>query len=541
MNLILAEWLKSPKIDKKVKDFILKLSDTDKERFFTNEKMNFGTAGIRATMGPGTNQINVFTYQQMTEGAAKHFLQLKEKPSIIVAHDNRRNADAYAMIVAKVLTNFGINVWLYKDNQLKATPIVSYTIRKKQMDGAIIITASHNPKNYLGFKVYNHTGGQILPDECESIRNFMPSNDTILDSKYVANMDLINYFDESINQEYYEDAKSCLINTNVNVDKNFPVIFTAHHGTASKDLPEFLKTLGYNRIICVKQQCVPDPNFTHSPISNPEDKDSFKLSMKYAEKVDAKIMLAVDPDSDRLAVVVKHKGEWKYLTGNEMGIIFSHYVLSNKQFDKTPFIVSTYVSTYLIDKIADKYNADVYRTGTGFKWLGNVVEQHHEDSAFVVGFEEAIGSLNSTIGRDKDGFQAAGLALEIIDHYNKQGKTLIDVLEQEIFPLYGYWSGETVSYTIQGANWQEQMQDRLASLSKFKTDRIDGIKMLSNKWNADADALEWHFEDGMWVKFRLSGTEPKFKVYYNFFGDNLEEVQNRLKTFKDFVADIIRR
>lgn len=541
MNSILADWLKSQKINKRVKDYILKMSDADKERYFSYEKLNFGTAGIRATIGPGTTQINVFTYQQMAEGAAKHFKQIKENPSIIVAHDNRRNADAYAMIVAKVLTNFGINVWLYKDNQLKATPIVSYTIRKKQMDGAIIITASHNPKNYLGFKVYNHTGGQILPEECESIRNLMPNNDLILNSAYMSNMDLINYFDDSITDEYFEDAKTCLIKTDCKEDKNFPIVFTSHHGTASQDLPAFLEKLGYNRVICVKQQCVPDPNFTHSPISNPEDKESFRLSLKYAEQVNANVMLAVDPDSDRLAVVVKHKGEWKYLTGNEMGLIFAHYVLSNKKFEKSPFIVSTYVSTYLTDKIASHFGAKVYRTPTGFKWLGNVIEKTYQEADFVVAFEEAIGSLNSTIGRDKDGFQAAALALEIIYEYSKQEKTLVDILEKEIFPTYGYWSGETVSYTIQGANWQEEMQDRLRKLSQFKCDEICGIIMTSNKWNAEADALEWEFQNGMWVKFRLSGTEPKFKVYYNFYGESLEEVQDRLKSFKEYISDIIRR
>ncbi|MDE5553451.1 MAG: phospho-sugar mutase, partial [Malacoplasma sp.] len=536
MNLILADWLKSSKINKKVKNYILKMSDSDKERYFSYEKLNFGTAGIRATIGPGTTQINVFTYQQMAEGAAKHFKQIKENPSIIVAHDNRRNADAYAMIVAKVLTNFGINVWLYKDNQLKATPIVSYTIRKKQMDGAIIITASHNPKNYLGFKVYNHTGGQILPEECESIRNLMPNNDLILRSAYMSNMDLINYFDDSITDEYFEDAKTCLIKTDCKEDKNFPIVFTSHHGTASQDLPAFLERLGYNRVVCVKQQCVPDPNFTHSPISNPEDKESFCLSLKYAEQVNANVMLAVDPDSDRLAVVAKHKGEWKYLTGNEMGLIFAHYVLSNKNFEKTPFIVSTYVSTYLTDKIANHFGAKVYRTPTGFKWLGNVIEKIYQEADFVVAFEEAIGSLNSTIGRDKDGFQAAALALEIIHEYSKQEKTLVDILEKEIFPTYGYWSGETVSYTIQGANWQEEMQDRLRKLSQFKSDEICGIRMTSNKWNEEADALEWEFQNGMWVKFRLSGTEPKFKVYYNFYGESLEEVQDRLKSFKEYIS-----
>lgn len=539
MNAISNLWVQSNKISTEYRKLIYSLSKEEIDRFFTENKMTFGTAGIRATMGPGTNQINVFTYQQMAEGVARWLLLTKENPSIVIAHDNRKNADFYAKVVAKVLTHFGIKVLLFPNNELKATPITSYAIRKTKADSGIIITASHNPKNYLGFKVYNSFGAQILPDDADKIVTLMPENRSILDNTYELNKDLIEYIDESMTTSYFTDAKKCLIKTNVEQEKNFPIIFSAHHGTASYDLPIFLDSLGYKNVVKVDEQCVPDPNFTYSPISNPEDKRSFELSLKYARKYNAEIMLAVDPDSDRLAVAVLHDNKWVYLTGNEMGIIFTHYVLKNKKFTREPFIVSTYVSTYYIDRIAKEFDAKVFRTATGFKWVGNVLEQYYQQQDFVVGFEEAIGSLNSDINRDKDGFQAAALALEIFDVYKQEDKTLIDYLN-DIFAEYGAWAGGTVSYLIEAPNWKESMEKRMEYFAKMKNKEILDIKILENKWNKKADALEWNLENGMWIKFRMSGTEPKFKVYFNLYGNTVEEANKLYETLKLEIDMILR-
>lgn len=539
MNLISSLWVNSNKLPEEYKKAIYALSQEEIDAYFTENKLAFGTAGIRATMGPGTNQINTFTYQQMAEGVARWILLNRNDPTIVIAHDNRKNADFYAKVVAKVLTHFGIKVIFFPNNELKATPITSYAIRYAHADGGIIITASHNPKNYLGFKVYNSFGAQILPDDANAIMALMPENVTILDNEYTMNEELISYFDEEVTESYFEAAKKALIRTKSNVDKSFPVIFTAHHGTGSHDLPVFLNKLGYSNIIKVEQQCVPDPNFTYSPNSNPEDKSSFELSLQYAAKYHSDIMLAVDPDSDRLAVAVHHDNKWVYLTGNEMGIIFTHYVLHNKEFTNPPFVISTYVSTYYIDRIAQKFNAKVFRTGTGFKWVGNLLEQQIQHNDFVVGFEEAIGSLNSDIGRDKDGFQAAALALEIYDECKMNDMTLIDYLHS-IFKEYGAWAGGTVSYLIEGPNWRESMQQRIEYFSKLKSKHILNLRILKNEWNKKADALEWTLDNGMWIKFRMSGTEPKFKVYFNLYGDTLEEA-NRLLDALKLEIDIILR
>lgn len=539
MNKISSLWVRSPKLSTDYKKFIYSMPKEQIDQYFTEQKMNFGTAGIRATMGPGTNQMNVYTYQQMAEGVARWVLLSKENPTVLIAHDNRKNADFYSKVVAKVLTSFNIKVLFFPNNELKATPITSYAIRKAKADAGIIITASHNPKNYLGFKVYNNFGAQILPEDANTIVALMPNNDVILDKEYKLNKDLIEYLDETMTERYFEDARKCLIKTDVNFHKNFPVVFTAHHGTGSYDLPKFLDTLGYKNIIKVEQQCIPDPEFTYSPISNPEDKRSFELSLEYAKKYHAEIMLGVDPDSDRLAVAVLHDNKWRYLTGNEMGIIFTYYVLKNKKFKQQPFIISTFVSTYYIDRIAKDYDAKVFRTPTGFKWVGNLLEQHYQTMDFVVGFEEAIGSLNSDINRDKDGFQAAALALEIFDECKQEDKTLIDYLN-DIFSIYGAWAGETVSYLIQSPNWKEDMAVRMDYFAKMKNKSILNLKILEKKWNKKADALEWIMEDGMWIKFRMSGTEPKFKVYFNLYADKIEVANRMLEALKQEIDIILR-
>ncbi|MEG1353382.1 MAG: phospho-sugar mutase [Malacoplasma sp.] len=541
-NKIYSDWIKSNRFTETAKNHLKDLSISYIEENFKNEKMKFGTAGIRAKMGPGTLKINSITYQQMAHGFAQHIINTYgEDASVIIGHDNRMNANTYTMVCAKVLTSFGIKVFLFKNNELKATPIVSYMIIKMKLQGGIIITASHNPKDYLGFKVYNSTGGQILPHEENSISDLMPSSNLIIFQDYKERPELIFYIDDEYVNDYFSDAKACLIKTDIEATKMFPVTFTAHHGTASYDMVTFLKSLNYLNVIPVTEQCFPDSNFTNSPSSNPEDPSSFELSLKYAKKFNAKIMLAVDPDADRLAVAVLHDGVWKYLNGNEMGTIFVYYLLANKNFGATPFVVSTFVSTYLIDKICKSYGAKIYRTPTGFKWLGaKITEKLAAGENFVVAFEEAIGSLNSSINRDKDSFQAAALALEIFHEYSKKDMTLIDVLNNEIFPKFGYWAGETVSYLLSGNNWKSEMAKRFSLLCDAKIKYIDNFKIRSTHFDKEANILEWDLGKNNWIKFRLSGTEPKFKIYFNLYGESKSDVDQTLSNAKKTLDYILK-
>ncbi len=538
MNKIFNNWMNSEKIDLKSKEMMETYSDDEINLYFSDEKPSFGTAGIRQKIGPGTRQFNEYTYKQITIGFAKYLCSNFKNPKIIIGHDNRKFSNEFTIICAEVCSSFGIEVFLIKDNELKATPIISFLIQHLKLDGGIIITASHNPKEYNGFKVYKENGAQILDDIANEIIKNMPENNSILNIEFTSNKNLIKEVNEQNIFDYFNSAQKCLINTKINEDKNFPIIFTPHHGTAYKDLPFFLKTLGYSNVIKVEEQSFPDENFINSPSSNPEDELSFELSLKYAEKYNAEILLGVDPDADRLAIVIKNKeNKFKYITGNEMGIIFTYYCLKNKKY-ANPFIVSTYVSTNLIDRIAKDFSCSVYRTGTGFKWLAKAIDEHN-DKDFVVAFEEAIGSLNSTINKDKDSFQASALALEIFDYYKKKNIDLEELLLNEIYPKYGYWRGETISFLIKNLNWIEKSIEIMNFLKEFKLEEINNFKLIDNKWNDLGQCLEWIFENNITIKFRKSGTEPKFKAYLNIYGNSIEDSNKNFNFFKNYIEKII--
>ncbi|MGL4647210.1 MAG: phospho-sugar mutase [Mycoplasmoidaceae bacterium] len=539
MNKIYEKWLASEKVSQTFKDEMKAYSDDEIALYFSDVKPAFGTAGIRQKIGPGTKQFNEFTYKQLAIGFAKYLNGKYQTPKIIIGHDNRRFSSEFTIICAEVFSSYGIEVYLIKDNELKATPIISYLIPQLKLNGGIIITASHNPKEYNGFKVYKDNGAQILNDIADAIITNMPENDQILEIEYNKNLKLIHEVDQKYVDQYFIDAQQCLINTKVSEEKTFPIIFTAHHGTAYKDLPYFLRSLGYKNLIEVKEQCFPSDEFVNSISSNPEDEISFKLSLEYAEKHNANVMLGVDPDADRLAVVVRKKdGKFKYVSGNEMGIIFSYYCLKNKRYQKPPFIVSTFVSTNIIDRIAKDYDCKVFRTGTGFKWLAKAIDEHYNDMDLVVAFEEAIGSLNSTINRDKDSFQASALALEIFDHYQKKGFGFDEILE-EIYEQYGFWKGETISFWIQDLNWVQKSVKIMEHLKALKMESFSGFKLMKNNWNFEGDCLEWFFEDDMTIKFRRSGTEPKFKAYLNIYGKTSEEAENNFENFKKDIKKLI--
>lgn len=512
-------WLNSSKVSTKDKNIIRKMSKKELDIFFDDSIMRFGTAGIRATLGPGTKQFNKFTYAQLAFAYGKFIKnKFKKNLKVVIGHDNRIGSIEYSKLCAEVLSSFGIKAYMFKNNELMPTPIISYAIRELKACGGIIITASHNPKDYNGFKAYNPDGGQILPDVAKQIEKLMPAPSKILDIKYKPNIKNICSISQSVVDSYLTKAKCAIVDQKIiKQKKSFPIIFTGHHGTSCKLLPKFLKSLGFN-VIPVKEQCYSDPMFTNSPSSNPEFADSFKLSIKYANKYKSKICIGIDPDADRMAVMINHNGKWTLMTGNQMGILYSWYILSNKKFTKTPYIVSSYVSTDLIDNIAKKFKAKVYRTGTGFKWMGDIITKIGNKEQFVVAFEEAIGALNTTLNRDKDSFTASAAALEIYTKYLDKGMDFIDILEQIIYPEFGYWYGETVSYNFFGIlDWKPVVQKRLEQLKTTELKKVGNYKITKVIWNTKGDCLDWILSDKSWIRFRVSGTEPKFKVYYNLY------------------------
>ena len=542
INKIYKLWRNDKFLPKDLKADLKKLSQEELNAYFKPEKMHFGTAGIRGIMGAGTHKMNIFTYQQMADGYARYIIKhFPKNPSVVIGHDNRINSDLFCITCANVLTSFGIKVYLFENNHLTPTPIISFAIRFLNANGGIIVTASHNPKEYNGFKAYNPDGGQILPDVANEIEKLMPQPEDILNNVYIGNKNLLAEIDDKIIDVYCQEAKKALVKREIiNIKKPEPIILTTHHGTASNYLPKFLKELNFN-VIPVKEQCFVNSNFINSPSSNPEYFDSFNLSIKLAQKQKSKLLIGVDPDADRMAVMVKHNNQWRLITGNQMGIIFTHYLLNNRSYDRKPFIVSSYVSTNYIDMIAKKFNAYVNRTGTGFKWMGNYVSLHDGNESFVVAFEEAIGALNTNINRDKDSFTASALALEI-NYFCKQNKMdLIDYLEKIIFKEYGNWFGKTDSFVIKGLDWKNKVEQKMKFFQNYKKPTVGSYKIKKILYNKVGDCLEWWLDGKSWIKFRKSGTEPKMKVYYELYDKSLITLEKEYQLLHKLFANIIEK
>ncbi|QZX49020.1 phospho-sugar mutase [Mycoplasma sp. E35C] len=533
-------WLAHPRVSEELKQQILQMSAEELEYAFADKPLAFGTAGIRQKMGPGFQYLNDFTYAQMAFGYGRFLIdKFGYSPRCVIAHDNRKDGAHFAKVITDVLTSMGIEVFLFDCNKVTSTPMLSYAIPRCHADGGINVTASHNPKTDNGFKAYNEKGAQLLQEDGQKVIDFMPKSYEILNLEYQPNDRLVKFISEEIYDAYFTSVYRNLYKTDKNVYKDFPIIFTGQHGASSYWLPEMLRRFNYN-VIPVKEQCNYDENFSFTKSPNPEAIESWELSLKYANHFNADIMLATDPDADRLAVAVRHKNEFRYLNGNEMGIIFSYYILKHKKLHKTPYIVSTYVSTNLIDRIIDKYNGVVYRVGTGFKWIGNEINKHKDNQDFIVGFEEAIGALTSTISLDKDSFQAAALALEIHDSCLKRGITMVDFLEREIYPQFGYIHNDTITIKIEDLNWKQKAINWRDQLANYTADRICDRKIVKVEWNNKGDCLDWILENDSWIRFRLSGTEPKFKFYYNFYGSSLnklkQEADQITKTLKQYIG-----
>lgn len=510
-----------------LRDLINNMSDAQKKEAFADKPLAFGTAGIRAIMGPGTQMLNKFVYHQMAYGYGKYLFTKSRKPRVIVGHDNREFSDAFAYECARILSMMGVETYIYSKNKLMPTPIISYTIRKNGFDGGINITASHNPKEYNGFKAYNKTGAQILPDEAKIIVDNMPPAKEILniesnliDAGKKPVIRTVDY-DKTTSAYFKEVAKA------VNLDpwfrepktpiKDCPIVFTGFQGTTTELMPKFLKILGFRKIFTVPGQNRIASDFGASPITNPEDYKAFYPAIKEATKRKANIIFGCDPDGDRMTIGFKKTNRWRFLNGNELGILLVNYILEHKQFDRRPYILTTHVSTSYVDRIAKKYGAKVIRTQTGFKWMGNLIDKFEQKGRLVVAFEEAIGSLVHTVARDKDSFGSIALTLELANHVSEYYVDLHEYLVTKVFAEYGDSYSNTISLNLESKNWKQdakKLMDRALKIDPKM--HIHDYKIEKVQYNKDADAVEWLLDKDSWIKFRISGTEPKFKIYFCF-------------------------
>ena len=538
------EWLDSDFIDAETKEELKSLESNKEEiqdRFY--QDLKFGTAGLRGKIGAGTNRMNKYTVALATQGLAQtiidHGKEAMEK-GVAISYDVRHKSDEFAKITAEVLAANGIKVYTY--DQITPTPVLSYTIRHLGTISGVMITASHNPREYNGYKAYWDEGAQILDDiASEILENISKvgdvSNVKSMDFDKAVEEGLITILDYSIVDKYMQDVLDLTIEDE-NIDKDINVVYSPLNGCGNKLVRRILDERGFKNIHIVKEQENPDPDFTTVGYPNPEDPKAFKYAIELGNKVDADILIATDPDADRVAVEVKNKeGGYTFLSGNETGSLLTYYILSRlSEKDKLPkngAIVKSIVSTDLPEKIADKFGVAHFNVLTGFK---NIYAKANEwdktgEYQYIFGFEDAIGYSYGDNVRDKDAISSSMMVIEMAAYYKAQGKTLLDV-QKEIFEEFGYHAQNLNSVVLEGLDGQKLIARIMEEFRANPIEEINGIKLESiTDYLNDETGLEkqnclgYKLEDGSWYILRPSGTEPKIKLYIYSSADTAEKAK----------------
>lgn len=556
-------WLTHPNLDPSYKDVLANMDETEKkDSFYTT--IAFGTAGMRGLLGPGTNRINLHTIRKANVGFAQYICEHGEeakKRGIAIGYDNRHMSKEFAMDSAKVLATFGIQSYVF--DSLRPTPELSFAVRHFNCFGGIMITASHNPKEYNGYKLYDEKGCQLVPalaqqviDKVNAIEDELAicANPSDEESK------LITIIGKEVDEAYYENVLS--IQLNPDVDKTqVKIVFSPEHGTANVPVKEIYHRLGY-QFVAVEEQCTPDPDFSKTPTPNPEEKGAYELALKYAQKEQADIILVCDPDADRMGVGVLHNGEYSLLTGNQSGSILIEYILSQMQakgmMPEHPVMFNTVVTSDLGEKIAAKYGVETEKTLTGFKFIGEKVAKYevNNEKQYVFGYEESYGSLIKPFVRDKDAPQACLMLAEAACFYKAQGKTLVDVLNA-LYDEFGAYEESQTSLTLAGAEGAAKIQKILSDLRTSQLADIAGTKVvrfedykecriIENGVESElcgftkSDVLKYYLQDGSWIAIRPSGTEPKCKFYYCIKGSTIADAKTKTKVYQEAVAKLIQ-
>lgn len=538
-------WLEKTN-DSTLKAELLAMDEVKKTNAFYKD-LEFGTAGLRGEIGAGSNCLNVYTIRKATQGVAD-YMKSHGMTVAAVSCDCRINSDLFKDTVAEVFASNGITTYLTKS--LMPTPFLSYVTRCKKADVGIMITASHNPAKYNGYKVYGSDGCQLTDDASKEVTGYF----SVVDGFAVKTDSIENYVKEGI-CKYVEDEVTELylqeiLKQSVCSAEGLKVTYTALNGTGYELVPEILKRVGVSEIDYVKEQVVPDGRFLTCSYPNPEKAEALKLALEYAQKSNSDIVIGTDPDADRVGSAVLHNGEYKLVSGNEMGVLLASFLLENKKKNGTlaqnPVLVKTIVTTSLLNKIAQEYNATVYNVLTGFKYIGDIIgrlEKAGCEDRYVLGFEESYGYLAGTHVRDKDAVVASMLIAEMTAYYKKQGKTLIDVMN-DIYAKYGVYTNKTVSFEFAGAEGSVKMQQLLNKLRENTPKSIGGNKVVESidyltQTQFDlpkSNVLSYAMEDGSLVIVRPSGTEPLIKTYITACKtkeENLVQINGIISEFED--------
>lgn len=555
MNKNYERWLNSPNIDEKTKNELLAMTEAEINDAFYKD-MEFGTAGLRGIIGPGTNRINIYTVRKATQGYAEYLMdhEFREvRRGVVIAYDNRRMSYEFAVATAGVFAANGIKSYLFES--LRPTPELSFAVRHLDCFAGVVITASHNPPEYNGYKIYDSHGCQLTPEYSDKVTICV---NRIHDELSVPCLSLeeagalIQIVGKDVDEAYYEQVKS--IQVNPDIDKsNLKIVYSPQHGTGNVPVRRVLSDLGYN-VIPVLEQCEPDTEFSNTKSPNPEAPEAYELSLEKAKETEADIIITTDPDCDRLGVAVRQNGEYILMTGNQGGAVLLNYILSSlkaqNRLPENALIFNTVVTSDLGDRVAEKYGVGVEKTLTGFKFIGDKIHNHkHSDGKpFLFGYEESYGYLIAPFVRDKDAVQSSLMLCEAAAFYKAQGKTLYDVLN-DIYTEFGYYKDHLTSVTIPGADGAERIKKILSDLRKSPKSEVCGIKVkaiqdfttaeMIVKGFPKSNVLKYILEDGTWVAIRPSGTEPKCKFYYSIVAKDSSLIPAKLEAIrKEFEPEL---
>jgi phosphoglucomutase len=557
-------WIESPYVDDVLKKELKKIEKDDVEiedRFYKD--LEFGTGGMRGKIGAGSNRMNTVTVAKATQGIADYLNEkyCDELITAAIAYDSRNMSKEFASKAASVFAANNIKVYLFES--LRPTPELSFTVRHFKCKVGLMITASHNPPEYNGYKVYDCYGGQVVADADAIISKINKVNLKDIKSSLPDGNDKIHIIGDDVDVIYVDRVKELSLNSEV--DKDINIIYTPLHGTGNRIVRKTLDELGYKNVFVVKEQEFPDPLFSTVKSPNPEEISSFEMAIKYAEKLNGEIIIGTDPDCDRVGLVVKdHNGQFVPLNGNQTGALLLNYVLSSlNQQGRLPengAVIKTVVTSEIGKDIAHKYKTAIFDTLTGFKYIAELM-QKFEDSgkySFLFGYEESYGYLTGTFVRDKDAVIASMLICEMSAYYKQKGKILLDVLN-DIYSEHGYYMEETVSLSFSGVIGHRKIKSIMESFRENKPNTIAGEKIpyvydykLSTVLNLTdgkteklnypkSNVLKFLFEDYSWIVLRPSGTEPKLKVYFSIKGENKYESKEKLERVKKEIMNLISR
>ncbi|WP_445613585.1 phospho-sugar mutase [Geobacillus sp. YF-1] len=553
------QWLREPQLHPELRQRLEQRRDDERwleDCFYKN--LEFGTGGMRGELGPGTNRMNIYTVRKASEGLARYiqsFGDEAKRRGVVIAYDSRHQSPEFAMEAAKTLATNGIQAYVF--DELRPTPELSFAVRHLRAFAGIVITASHNPPEYNGYKVYGEDGGQLPPAVADEVIRYVNEVENELavcveDEEVLKQKGLIRIIGKEIDDAYIDAVKTISLHPELAKETKMTIVFTPLHGTANKPVRRALAELGYQNVFVVKEQEQPDPNFSTVASPNPEEHAAFAMAIELGEQVNADLLIATDPDADRLGIAVKNgEGEYIVLTGNQTGALLLHYLLSQRKekglLPPNGVVLKTIVTSEFGRAIAASFGLETVDTLTGFKFIGEKIKEYEQTGQYVFqfGYEESYGYLIGDFVRDKDAVQAAVLAAEVCAFYKQQGLSLYEGLLQ-LFAKYGYYREGQQSLTLKGKEGAEAIAAILASFRQQPPVEVAGKKVTviedyktrerTNTVTGEKTALtlpasnvlKYVLEDGSWFCLRPSGTEPKMKAYFGVKGTSLQDSEEKL-------------